>query len=74
MKVAVYKDEWWPVYICSTEESDMEFYTEHGSYDERVIEMPDELYAAYQNLTKLWEELQTQIGQMVEPENEDDNP
>jgi hypothetical protein len=73
MKVAIYKDEWWPVYVCSTEEFDLKFYTKHGSYDERVIEMPDELYAAYQNLYTLWEELQEQIAKMVE-EKEDEHP
>ena len=74
MKVAVYKDEWWPVYMLSTDEDDMEYYSKDTCSDERVIEMPDELYAAYQNLYTLWEELQEQIGKMVDEEYEDDNP
>jgi hypothetical protein len=72
MKVAIYKDEWWPVYICSTEEFDLEYYTENPCYDERVIDMPDDLYAAYQNLYTLWKELQKQIAKMAEIEEDRD--
>ncbi len=57
MKLSIYKDEWWPVYMVEP--------CEHGSpFEEGQIDAPDELYERYEKLMSQFQDMQDELRKL----------